>query len=616
MTLEQYQIRSEFGFALWYGRTLTKLEVLRNRAKTLRQLNVKPKARKAILALCRKDPVYWIENFVYTHDPRLLGEGKIPFIPFHFQVEMLDWLEMCYRRQVNGGLDKSRDSGATWIAALWALHKWLFEPRGFDATIASQKEEKVDKLGNPDTIFEKMRMVLRELPKWMLPKRYREKQHATFKRFINPVTNATIIGESGYEIGRGGRRSVIIIDEAAFLEHPDNVYASISQTTRCTISVSTPNGQGNYFFRLIHLGKNPKFRIHWKKDPRKNEYFHVEDPQALREFITIRYELLGEMDEEDPNAYSSAMDLLRTAILEEFDECEILEQDYGEAEHLADPVYLWYEFECLRMEGDLVKIAQELDIDYSASIEGVCIPTKWIMAAVDFAKVYDFSEIMASFKKVCGFDVADGGANEHFMIFRKGPVVTGGLGWKHTTSFEAAKSAKEFAVQEGVFRVYYDGDGPGLSIRDEWELRQAELQKQKGAVKFPFEVSAVHGNDEPTNHLWPDGRRSYVRFQNLRAELWWKLRERFRKTYEFRKLGIYHPLDELISIPNDQTLIIQLGSPLMETNSTGKQQLEAKPAMKKRGVASPDRADALAYSFAPPPKVRKPKPAGKSLVRI
>jgi phage terminase large subunit len=87
---------------------------------------------------------------------------------------------------------------------------------------------------------------------------------------------------------------------------------------------------------------------------------------------------------------------------------------------------------------------------------------------------------------------------------------------------------------------------------------------------------------------------------NLRAELYWNVRERFRKTYENVTRGAGYPLEECISIPNDPKLIDQL-SWLKEKRSTaGLIQVERKDEMKRRrgSSQSPDHADALVYAFA------------------
>ncbi len=96
------------------------------------------------------------------------------------------------------------------------------------------------------------------------------------------------------------------------------------------------------------------------------------------------------------------------------------------------------------------------------------------------------------------------------------------------------------------------------------------------------------------------GRTSQEKFVNARAEWWWMLRERFRKTWEVVNEGADYTSDELISIPNHATLIQQLSLPLAEPNEAGKIRIESKANMRRRGVASPDFADMLAYLFVMP----------------
>ena len=65
---------------------------------------------------------------------------------------------------------------------------------------------------------------------------------------------------------------------------------------------------------------------------------------------------------------------------------------------------------------DPVTVAQEIDIDYSASVEGIMIPAAWVRAAVGL-------QLTKSGRRVAGQDVAAFGRDRNVNIDRTGPVV-------------------------------------------------------------------------------------------------------------------------------------------------------------------------------------------------
>ncbi|HZA21152.1 MAG TPA: terminase B, partial [Dehalococcoidia bacterium] len=75
-------------------------------------------------------------------------------------------------------------------------------------------------------------------------------------------------------------------------------------------------------------------------------------------------------------------------------------------------------------------------------------------------------------------------------------------------------------------------------------------------------------------------------FGNLRAEGYWKLRERFASG--------------LISIPADNQLMGELAAMRYSYDSQGRVLMESKDEMRGRGLPSPDRADALMLAFLEP----------------
>lgn len=79
------------------------------------------------------------------------------------------------------------------------------------------------------------------------------------------------------------------------------------------------------------------------------------------------------------------------------------------------------------------------------------------------------------------------------------------------------------------------------------------------------------------------------RFTNLRAEIWYEVRDWF----ESREVSINVENDELV-----RQLVAELVAVNQKYTSLGKVQLESKEEMRRRGIKSPNLADALAVTFA------------------
>lgn len=88
-----------------------------------------------------------------------------------------------------------------------------------------------------------------------------------------------------------------------------------------------------------------------------------------------------------------------------------------------------------------------------------------------------------------------------------------------------------------------------------------------------------------------DRPRDLERFSNLRAELWWNLRDRLDPDPERNP----NP----IGLPPDDELLADLAGVIYKFNSRGQVQIEQKEDMKKRLGRSPDRADAVVLAVAP-----------------
>ncbi len=257
------------------------------------QLNDIMAARQATIVKLRKDPellhaakthyagnpVDFINDWMVTYDPRVVPP-MMPFILFPKQADYINWLLAKWERKEDGLVEKSRDMGVTWLCCAFAVWLWIFHP-GASISFGSRKESLVDTVSDPDSIFEKMRMIIDSLPNEFVPDGFNMRQHATFMKIVNPENGANIKGEAGDNIGRGGRSSIYFKDESAFYERPEKIEAALSMNSDVKIDVSTPNGNGNPFYRKRHGGIIDVFVFDWRDDPRKDDEWYLKQKREL-----------------------------------------------------------------------------------------------------------------------------------------------------------------------------------------------------------------------------------------------------------------------------------------------------------------------------------------------
>src|SRR5690606_24682813 len=130
---------------------------------------------------------------------------------------------------------------------------WLFHD-GSSIGWGSRKQELVDRIGDPSSIFEKMRMLIMNTPRVFQPVGFNPDNCLHFMRLVNPENGATIIGEIGDDIGRGGRTLEYFKDESANYTRPEEIEAALSENTRCQIDISSVNGPNNVFYRKRDTG--------------------------------------------------------------------------------------------------------------------------------------------------------------------------------------------------------------------------------------------------------------------------------------------------------------------------------------------------------------------------
>ena len=261
------------------------------RAKRLKWMRENPEGVPALKLYYRNNIAQFITDWGMTFDPRNAGLGlpaSIPFILFERQVEWIEEFMDCWKNGRPFLTVKCREMGLSWLSIAVACSVCLFN-EGIVVGFGSKKEEYVDKIGSPKSLFYKARMFLRYIPHEFRGG-FIEKKHAPHMRVNIPATGSYLSGECGDDIGRGDRSSFYFVDESAHLQRPHLIEASLSQTTNCRVDISTICGTDNPFYKKIEEGKIKCFRFGWRSDPRKNQAWY--DKQVFElDPVTVAQEI-------------------------------------------------------------------------------------------------------------------------------------------------------------------------------------------------------------------------------------------------------------------------------------------------------------------------------------
>jgi len=232
----------------------------------------------------------------------------------------------------------------------------------------------------------------------------------------------------------------------------------------------------------------------------------------------------------------------------------------------------------------------EVFSDYRESI----IQPEWVDAAIDAHLKLKFP---AQGVKVTAFDPADTGKDAKAQMFRHGSVITEGRQWSEGELPEAIDKAFSRAYDLRMEQFVYDATGIGRGVKVGLEKRI----EGKNLEVIPFEGAAKV--DLPEEKYAAD-KSNRDTFKNKRAQYFWKLRDRFEATFNAIKKGLYTDPDNLISISSEVEDLDILKSELVKIRRKIGQnayiQIESKEDMLKRGVKSPNMADALSMVFANP----------------
>ena len=135
----------------------------------------------------------------------------------------------------------------------------------------------------------------------------------------------------------------------------------------------------------------------------------------------------------------------------------------------------------------------------------------------------------------------------------------------------------EYPDYKGKIYVNIDDTGLGGGVTD----RLAEIKQEERLGRMVI-VPINAAGKVPDDVIWDGTVKAGDTYENLTTYLWGTVRDLLTT--------------ESLILPNDNDLVAQLSCRKYRLTSRGKIVLESKDDMKKRGIESPDRADAVALS--------------------
>lgn len=224
-------------------------------------------------AKCLKDPIYFMKKYVKIQHPT---RGTLPFLTYPFQdVALEDFVK--YNQNI---ILKSRQMGITTLVAGYSM--WLMTFHSDKQILCLSITQETSK-----AIVTKVRFANDNLPSWLKVPAVEDNRLSLKLKNGSEIKAASSAGTSG----RSSALSLLIIDEAAFIDGIEEIWLSAQYTLSTggkAIILSTPNGVGNFFHKMwtqSEQGLNDLNRISlpWHMHPERDQKWRDEQTKLSGE---------------------------------------------------------------------------------------------------------------------------------------------------------------------------------------------------------------------------------------------------------------------------------------------------------------------------------------------
>ena len=295
---------------------------------------------------CAKDPIYFMKKYCMIQHPT---RGKIHFNLYPFQERSLDE----FKKHDYNIILKSRQLGISTLTAGYSLWSMIFN-QDFNVLVIATKQEVAKNL------VTKVRVMHEFLPSWLKGKTVEDNKLSL--RFANG-SQIKAVSAAG-DAGRSEALSLLVLDEAAFIDRIDEIWASAQQTLATggrAIILSTPNGTGNFFHKTwvkaeADENKFNTIRLHWSVHPERDQTWRDDQDSLLGPKMAAQ--------ECDCDFISSGHTVVDGTLLQWFK--ETYQQEPSERRGMGGDYWLWEYPDYSKSYMVVADVARGDSADYSA----------------------------------------------------------------------------------------------------------------------------------------------------------------------------------------------------------------------------------------------------------
>jgi len=440
------------------------------------QQNIKDIIRQEYVK-CLQDPIHFMKKYCMVQHPT---RGRVNFNLYPFQEKVLKlWLKNDYTI-----INKSRQLGISTLAAGFSLWTMLFHKDKTVLCIATKQTTAVN-------MVDKVQFMYQQLPAWL---RGKEKPDSNNKLSLKLSNGSQIVASSAAsDAGRSYAVSLLLIDEAAFIDGIDRIYTSIKPTISSgggCIALSSPNGVGNWFHKTWVGALNSEnsflpIKLPWDVHPERDAaWFENEKANMGAQEIAQEYEC---------DFLASGNNVVTNDILEYYEKNHVI--DPVERRGMAGDYWIWEYPDPSETYVVSADVARGDGSDYS---------TFHVLATKSYRQVAEFKSKIGTREFANNLITAATEYNSALLV-----VENANIGWDVLNSI----------IDRGYPNLYYSPKGGDMSI-DNFVSKMENDQTVAGITNStktrPFFISKLESTLRDKQFIFQSKRM----LEELRTFIW------------------------------------------------------------------------------------------------